>query len=74
MNISLSVTTTDMPVLIAWLQLQRIEQRPHPSMQGIQIQHERQWLSLIWNRLQYRYTADRRLAPVINAFTERSES
>ena len=74
MNTGPGVTTADMPALIAWLQLQRIEQRPHPSMQGIQIQHGRQWLSLIWNRQQYRYTADRRLAPVINAFTERSES
>lgn len=74
MNTGPGIAAPDMPALEAWLQQQGIQHREHQSLKGIQIQRDGHWLSLIWNSLQGRYTADSRLAVVINAFTERTES
>ena len=74
MNTGPGIAATDMPALEAWLQHQGIQHREHQSLKGIQIQHGSHWLSLIWNSLQGRYTADSRLAVVINTFNQRSNA
>lgn len=68
MNTGPGIAARDMPALEAWLRQQCIQYREHQSLRGIQIKHGGNWLSLIWNRLQGRYTADSRLAVVINSF------
>lgn len=49
--------------------------RPHPDVfrDAHQIQYAGHWMSLIWNKSFSRYTADKRMAPLVQSFAAAKE-
>lgn len=60
----------DMRAFTAYLDRRCIAHRDHtnPMQKGIQVQHAGHWMGVLWNKHFKRYTADRRLALIVQSF------
>lgn len=71
------IASDDVRPFLSWLTIQGYQWREHPGMMssGYQIHHDGHWMGLLWNKHMRRYTADRRLALIVQSFAaEKSEA
>jgi hypothetical protein len=63
-----AIEENEIKLFLQWCDVNKVQHRPHTGQYGYQIQAYGHWMVLSWNKSYKRFTADRRLAPMISAF------